>query len=433
MIAYWQTTMAMLQLLQNKLDQNVRRLDSLFDCNVAPADTQKEQSTLLLAQAHSDICRVELSNLSLKVQNENIDDERACKVIQHQIESSDDRNISSALLSFEKAIQQSDEAIMSHIDTAAEAIEAIIPALENKLDERKEEMAESHDSSRLLEASVESNYRTMRDGYLELIKRVYIEASIQWKSLLQLQEPNTRWNLEKLQKIIEETKDSPELLQRREEVYLTAQTQLDHFCEQSYEKIKKSSMYQEKEQLLRRIDAVKRKIFEHKKRVVQDKESVLSRAEVGMDGVYMNSAQEINEHLLDLQNFLHQLVFYERRLTQLLVVTFRRELRMDRLSRAGSTVPPADNKHIVGHSNTSASSSGSAVGVGNSIAPGPVSGYSADSDLIVQLGQQTMRDLHCPFQIGTMLRSLAESCDLPAQDTERLLHHVLFDDQGCVP
>jgi hypothetical protein len=407
----------MLQLLRSKLEANVKRLDSLqvdateVSSEVSAAAAAKDGERLLvMAEAQRDMFHLELKNMKVKLGSSQADT-MACSVINDQIETCEERNLASALISMEKAMVQSDEAIIHNIEISAEAIENIIPALEAKVYDRKAEMSASHDSSKLLTSAVEVNYRTMRDGYLELLRKVFAEASIQWKSLLCLQEPNTKWHLQKLNQVIQDARDSPQLAEKREQIYATAQQQLDRYCAHSFEKIQSSTMYEEKEQFLQQIETIRRQVFAHKARVVQERETLINSAEAQLDNVYMDSVEELNEHLFELQDFLHQLVFYERRLTQLLVVTFRRELKMDRLGRSVADAHPGATPQ--------SSSSGASL-------------YSADSEKIVALGQQTLQDLHAPFRMGTVLRSLAESCDLSAEETEKLLNYVLFQESGPI-
>lgn len=401
----------MLQLLRSKLEANVKRLDSLqvdaSDSNSedGAAAAKDSERLLIMAEAQRDMFNLELKNIKSKLGSSH-GDTMACSVINNQIETCEERNLASALFSMEKAMVQSDEAIIHSIEASAEAIESIIPALEAKVYDRKAEMSASHDSSKLLTSTVEVNYRTMRDGYLELLRKVFAEASVQWKSLLCLQEPNTKWHLQKLNQVIQDARDSPQLAEKREHIYATAQQQLDRYCAHSFEKIQSSTMFEEKEQFLQQIEAIRRQVFAHKARVVQERETLLNCAEAQLDDVCMDSVEELNQHLFELQDFLHQLVFYERRLTQLLVVTFRRELKMDRLGRSLADAQQPSS--------------------------GGASLYSADSEKIVALGQQTLQDLHAPFRMGTVLRSLAESCDLSAEETEKLLNYVLFQDSSTI-
>jgi hypothetical protein len=399
----------LLSVLQRKLDESVKRLDTLHTETERSDDLQQHKKLLLMAESQR-----EMFNLELKLMgNSNgsksyctgIGSETACEFIQTQIGSSDERKLLSAMLSLERAVGQCDSAIIHDIELSAEAIEAVIPALSVKLQDRKAEMAESHDSSKLLTATVESNYRTMRDGYLELLRKVFVEASVQWRALLQLQEPTSRWHLDKLQEVIDHGQNDPEVAARREAIYHSAQQQLDHFCNQSFEKIRYSTAYREKEECLQQIEGIKRQVYEYKTQVVQEKETMLYSSEASMDAIYMDTLEGLNQHLYELQDLLNQLVFYERRLTQLLLLTTRREARMDGLGRSALVVGDADLFRC-------GESKGSGCGSG--------------AEEMVRLGQRTMRDLGAPFRMGTSLRALAETCDLSPEDTERLLEYVLF-------
>lgn len=391
----------MLQTLHKKLADNVTKLGALMDEPDPFSEEKKANELQFAAEAHNSMFDLEMASLMKQVDNYNFNDESACTVVRSQIEKSYDRDLESAIKSLERSMVQCDEAIRQKIEISAEAVEAIIPALESKIGDRKKELAVSHDSSKLLAATVENNYFTMRDGYLELIKKVYDEASVQWKALLRLQEPNTRWHLEKLQKVMSETRDNPDLLQRREDLFHTAQLQLDNYCEHSFQRIKESKMYQEKEEHLHKVEKLKHAVCAYRAKTVRTQEELLNRSEIALDAVYMSSAEEVNDHLFQLQESLHQLQFYDRELTQVMVHAFKRELRMNRLSRA----------------QTNGDRSGSVPKKG---------AFAANADEIVQLGLQIMQDMQSPFKMGTMLRSLAHSCDLPLENAEDVLDYVLF-------
>ena len=404
--------------LKKQLDENVSKIDLIgkerksflgASRRESGSEERKVGELARIAEAHNDMFDIEIMNIVNRQENSLYDDNGACKLIQDQIDVSHERDLESALKSMERAMLQCDTAITQNIEISAQAVEAIIPALEAKLHDCKREMSVSHDSSKLLAAAVEKNYFTMRDGYLELIKKVYEEASVQWSALLRIQEPNTKWHLQKLNKIVQETRDSPELQARRDDLLLTAKKNLDHYCTQSFRRIAESKMYEEKEQYLQKIEAVKRKVFEYKQSIVREHEEYLNNAEITIDGFYMTSVEEINEHLYNLQDSLHQLAFYERQLTQFLVLAFKRELKIDRLYRASLKTNSDDTSH---HSLSSS--------------PSKIT-RSADSEAIIQLGQQTMEEMNETFQIGTVLRSMAYSCDLPPEYTEKVLEYVLFD------
>lgn len=419
-VANMAATDILLYSLKKQLDENVSKLSSLRkekENFAVQRDTGSEERKVgelaRIAEAHNEMFDIEIMNMVNRQENNSYNDQSACKYIQDQIDVSHERDLESALKSMERAMLQCDTAITQNIEISAQAVEAIIPALESKLHDCKREMSVSHDSSKLLAAAVEKNYFTMRDGYLELIKKVYEEASVQWSALLRIQEPNTKWHLQKLNKIVQETRDSPELQARRTELLITAKKNLDHYCDESFRRIAESKMYEEKEQYLQKIEAVKRKVFDYKRKVVQEHEEYLNNAEITIDGFYMTSVEEINEHLYNLQDSLHQLAFYERQLTQFLVLAFKRELKIDRLYRASLRTTSDDSSH---HSTT------------HSVAASPSKiARSADSDTIIQLGQQTMEEMNETFQIGTVLRSMAYSCDLPPEYTEKVLEYVLFN------
>jgi hypothetical protein len=399
----------LLAVLQRKLEESIKRLETLHTGAEGSDDQQQHKKLFLMAESQREMFNLELKLMGnsngLKSCCPSIGSETACEIIQTHLGSSDERNLVSAVLSLERAVGQCDSAIIHDIELSAEAIEAVIPALSVKLQDRKSEMAESHDSSKLLTATVESNYRTMRDGYLELLQKVFVEASVQWRALLQLQEPTSRWHLEKLQEVIDHGQNDPEVAARREAIYHSAQQQLDHFCSQSFEKVRNSTAYREKEECLRQIEGIKRQVFEFKAQVVQEKETMLYTSEASMDAIYMDTLEGLNQHLYELQDLLNQLVLYERRLTQLLLVATRREARMDGLGRNTLVVGDADVFHY-----------GEAEG----------SGCGTGAEEMVRLGQRTMYDLRAPFRMGTSLRALAETCDLSPEDTERLLEYVLF-------
>lgn len=394
----------MLHTFQEVLSKNVERLSAVLDDKEDSASEEKKTNELrFVAEAHNNMFELEIMNLMNKVESYSFNDESACAVVKAQMEKSYDRDLDAALKSLERSMIQCDEAIKQKIEVSAEAVEAIIPALESKLGVRKKELAVSHDSSKLLDATVENNYFTMRDGYLELIRKVYIEASAQWKALLRLQEPNTRWHLQKLQKVISDTKDNPELLQRREDLAHLAQLRLDKYCEDSFVRIKESKMYQEKEEHLHNVEQLKHAVCAYKSKVVRQQEELLNKSEIDLDAMYMSSAEEMNDRLYQLQECLHQVQFYDRELTQRMVLAFERELRMDRLSR----VHKEDENHF-GSGRTE-----------NGV-------FAANSEKIVHLGQQIMQEMRAPLLMGTMLCSLAHSCDLPLENAEDVLDFVLF-------
>jgi len=435
-------TDALVRSLKKRLDESVVKLNSIKKESQRASsvydhgsEERKVSELTRMAEAHNEMFNFEMLNVVNRQENQIHDDQGACKVIQNQIENSHERNLDSAVKSLERAMVQCDTAIVQNIEVSAQAVEAIIPALESKLYDRKREMSSSHDSSKLLTSAVEKNYFTMRDGYLELIKKVYEEASVQWAALLRIQEPNAKWHLQKLNKIITDARDSPELQTRREALLHRAQSNLDQYCARSFRRISESKMYHEKETYLQKIEAVKHKVYEYKRKYVQEREQHLNNAEIAIDGFYMTSVEEINTHLHDLQSSLHQLSFYERQLTQFLVLAFKRELKIDRLYRASlktdsASGSPRDIIKAINASTASISSTTTTTAT-TTAPPSPPKvskvARTADSDVIIQLGQKTMEEMNQTFQIGTVLRSMAYSCDLPPEYTEQVLEYVLFN------
>ena len=377
----------------------------------------------VMADAHSDMFDIEIMNMMERSDSMEYNDDAACAIIRNQVELSYERNLESALKSLERSMMQCDESIVQSIEASAEAVEQLIPALEEKLKLRKQEMSVSHDCSKLLEQTVEKNYSTMRDGYLKLIKQVYEEASVQWNALVKLQQPNIDWHLQKLNSVIETQKNNPTLVQRREDILRLSEQRLNHFCDESFRKIKASKMYEEKELHLQKIDELNRSVHNWKSGIITENEDRLNKAEITLDAYYMSSVEEINDHMFDLQESLQQLASYDKTLEHLLVHAFQAELRLEKDKRKVSI-----NANT---SSTSTTSSNNNVSTSTSVATTTAPLAAAAVTAHLPLGEQSQVILaNNPLQMGTMLRSLAHSCDLPAEKTEEILHYILFKQEA---
>jgi hypothetical protein len=337
----------MIQAVQLKLASNVDQIASLAkEAKTALAQYDKKvMEYKILAESHENMFSAEILNVKHFADNDlNVfGSETACSLLRTQMENSTERNLESAVKSLEQALAQGEDSVLKHIELSAESIEQLIPELQRQIEDKKADMAESHDISSLLQDTVVKNYETMRDGYITLIRKVYEEESAQWKSLLKLQQPTDAWHLHKLAGLCESQKVNPTVNKKREQIFQESTRQLEAYCEHSFEQIKKSKMYEEKTEHLQKIEVLKRAVFKYKSGIVLRSESHLHRAEIGLDAFYMNSLEDINEAMYALQDSLQKVTVYEKKLEYLLVLAFQRELRMDRLqrklqrSRAGSS------------------------------------------------------------------------------------------------
>mmetsp|Transcript_3399 Transcript_3399/g.7714 ORF Transcript_3399/g.7714 Transcript_3399/m.7714 type:complete len:378 (+) Transcript_3399:162-1295(+) len=303
-------------------------------------EKEAQREALCFVDAHVDLLHVNIEATKQLAERAYQEEDVACGIVAQQVENCRERNVDAAVHSLEMAMLQCDEMCMQKIEARAEALETLIPKTQRKLNEAKKGLVRSHDSSELLGAAAWASYHTMRDSYLGLIRQTREEADVQWREMQQLVAPTMRWQLDKMAHIHSTYRDCPRLITRREEVLSAANSRFEDMCGRSFERVRNSGQYREQEELLLKLEGVRRRAAAWKASTVQAEEEKLTQAEVQSADEYTASLQLLYDHLFSLQVGLDQLVTYDKRLQQLIEKTRSRETQATALRRCTTLRKP---------------------------------------------------------------------------------------------
>lgn len=442
-----------MQKLQLKFNDKVLKFkkgleDSLTKDTNEQKSSSKNGKIGMWVESHTELLSCEITANSTLDFPKHGQNNSACTSIENEMKASDQRNVDSALKSLELSMQQCDEVITHKINASAEAVEKLIPLLENKIQLAKADMYNSHNSSQLIKSTVEENYMTMRDGYINLIAKMFSETGTQWQTMMKLQEHHVAWHLNKLNNIIDEKTTDPNFLLRKQAVFKNVDDVFQESCDVTFERLKESKMFEQKEESLQKLSNMNRNIFKWKTLAAADSEEQFNYAQTTMDAYYMTSIEEINDHLLSLHESLTQLMLYDRKLEQMLKLTMLRERQMDKIQEQQQQQQLSTTAVITSsyHQNPqqqqqlaqlgeeeeekgdAAEEENKNGGCGINENSNQINQQPSNAEELVKIGQKMLMDMNTnkTLLMGTRIKALTQCCDLSHEEALELMEYILY-------